>query len=87
MKIFNDYAGKTKLLVLLAEVEITAGTARICLPGKPVADVVPHSKRRRLGEHPLMRRIRLNHDPLAPLAAHEWQANNQECCMPARHFG
>ena len=87
MKIVNSHAGKTKLLVLLAEIEITGRTVRICPPGKPLADMAPHRKRSRLGAYPLMRRIRLNHDPLAPLAAHEWQANNQGCWMPAHCFG
>jgi prevent-host-death family protein len=52
MKIVNIHEAKTKLSALLAEVEATGEKVLICRHGKPVADLVPHRKRRRLEPHP-----------------------------------
>jgi prevent-host-death family protein len=72
MKIVNIHEAKTKLSALLAEMEATGETVLICRHGKPVADLVPHRKRSRLAPHPVMREIRINYDPIEPLAAEEW---------------
>jgi prevent-host-death family protein len=72
MKIVNIHEAKTKLSALLAEVEATGETVLICRHGKPVADLVPHRKRSRLEPHPVMRKIRINYDPIEPLAGDEW---------------
>jgi antitoxin (DNA-binding transcriptional repressor) of toxin-antitoxin stability system len=57
---------------LLATVEHTGEHVLICRHGKPVADLVPHRKRRRLEPHPIMRQMRFDYDPTEPLAEHEW---------------
>ena len=77
MKIVNIHEAKTKLSALLAEVEATGETVLICRHGKPVADLVPHRKRSRLEPHPVMNKIRINYDPLEPLAADEWPESRQ----------
>lgn len=72
MKIVNIYEAKTKLSALLAELEETGEKVLICRHGKPAADLVPHRKRSRLEPHPVMRQIRINYDPIEPLAEDEW---------------
>ena len=72
MKIVNVHEAKTKLSALLAEVEETGETILICRHGKPVADLVPHRRRNRLGPHAVMGKIRLNYDPTEPLTEDEW---------------
>jgi prevent-host-death family protein len=77
MKIVNIHEAKTKLSALLAEVEETGEKVRICRHGKPVADLVPHRKHSRLEPHPVMSKIRINYDPIEPLAADEWPESRQ----------
>jgi prevent-host-death family protein len=72
MKIVNIHEAKTKLSALLAEVEATGEKVLICRHGKPIADLVPHRKRRRLEPHPVMSKIRIDYDPTEPLAEDEW---------------
>ena len=72
MKSVNIHEAKTKLSALLAEVEKTGEKVLICRHGKPVADLVPHRKRSRLEPHPVMSKIRINYDPIEPLAEDEW---------------
>lgn len=77
MKIVNIHEAKTRLSALLAEVEKTGEKILICRHGKPVADLVPHRKRRRLEPHPVMREIRIAYDPTEPLARDEWPESSQ----------
>jgi prevent-host-death family protein len=77
MKIVNIHEAKTKLSALLAEVEATGEKVLICRHGKPVADLVPHRKRRRLEPHPVMSKLRINHDPTEPLAEDEWPESSR----------
>jgi len=77
MKIVNIHEAKTKLSALLAEVEETGEKVLICRHGKPVADLVPHRKRSRLEPHPVMSKIRLNYDPIEPLAEDEWPESSR----------
>ena len=72
MRTLNVHEAKTKLSSLLAEVEKNGETFLICRNGRPVADLVPHRKERRLVPHPVMRKIKINYEPTAPLAADEW---------------
>ncbi len=77
MKIVNIHEAKTKLSALLAELEETGEKVLICRHGKPVADLVPHRKRSRLEPHPVMRQIRINYDPIEPLAEDEWPESSR----------
>ena len=77
MKIVNIHEAKTKLSALLAEVEETGEKVLICRHGKPIADLVPHRKRSRLEPHPVMSQIRINYDPIEPLAEDEWPENSR----------
>jgi prevent-host-death family protein len=77
MKIVNIHEAKTKLSALLAEMEETGEKVLICRHGKPVADLVPHRKRSRLEPHPVMSKIRINYDPIEPLAEDEWPESSR----------
>jgi len=77
MKIVNIHEAKTKLSALLAEVEETGEKVLICRHGKPVADLMPHRKRSRLEPHPVMSKIRINSDPIEPLAEDEWPESSR----------
>jgi prevent-host-death family protein len=77
MKIVNIHEAKTKLSALLAEMEETGEKVLICRHGKPVADLVPHRKRSRLEPHPVMSKIRINYDPIEPLAKDEWPESSR----------
>ena len=77
MKIVNIHEAKTKLSALLAEVEATGEKVLICRHGKPVADLVPHRQRSRLAPHPVMSNIRINYDPIEPLAEDEWPESSR----------
>jgi prevent-host-death family protein len=72
MQIVNIHEAKTRLSALLADVEKTGQTVRICRNGKAVADLVPHRHRDRLSPHPVMGRLTLDYDPVEPLASDEW---------------
>jgi prevent-host-death family protein len=71
MKIVNLHEAKTKLSALLAEVEKKGEKILICRHGKPIADLVPHCKSSRLEPHPVMCKIRIDYDPIEPLAKDE----------------
>jgi prevent-host-death family protein len=77
MKIVNIHEAKTKLSALLAEVEATGEKVLICRHGKPVADLVPHRKRRRLEPHPVMSKLHIKYDPTEPLAEDEWPESSR----------
>jgi prevent-host-death family protein len=77
MKIVNIHEAKTKLSALLAEMEATGEKVLICRHGKPVADLVPHRRRSRLAPHPVMSKIRINYDPIEPLAGDEWPESSR----------
>jgi prevent-host-death family protein len=77
MKIVDIQGTETTLSALLAEVETTGEKVRICRHGKPVADLIPHRKHSRLEPHPVMRKIRINYDPIEPLATDEWPENSR----------
>lgn len=72
MKTVNVHEAKTQLSALLAQIEESGETVRICRHGKPVADLVPHRKRNRLKPHPVMSKVILHYDPTEPATEEEW---------------
>ncbi len=72
MKKLNVHEAKTRLSAVLAEVETKGESFLICRNGKPIADLIPHSKASRLTRHPSLGRIRMRYDPTEPLTASEW---------------
>ena len=47
-------------------------TYLICRNGKPVADLIPHTKSDRLKTHPAVRDIKIKYDPTEPASEDEW---------------
>ena len=72
METINIHEAKTRLSALLREVEEKGKTFLICRNGKPVADLVPHKKRKRTLPHPVVSDIVINYDPTEDLSADEW---------------
>ena len=68
----NIHETKTHLSAILAKVEQEGEVAVICRHGKPIADIVPHARKNRDELHPVMRKIKLDYDPVEPLSAEEW---------------
>jgi antitoxin (DNA-binding transcriptional repressor) of toxin-antitoxin stability system len=77
MKTVNIHEAKTQLSALLAQIEASGETVRICRHGKPVADLVPHRRKNRLKPHPVMGKVRLNYDPTEPMAGEEWPEDSR----------
>ncbi len=73
MLIVNIHEAKTKLSSLLARIERSGEKVLVCRNGKPVAEIVACKKHKdRLQPHPVMGNIRINYDPVEPLAEDEW---------------
>ena len=72
MKTLSVHEAKTRLSAILADIEATGESYLVCRRGKPVAELVPHRKPRRLAPHPLMSKIKVNYDPTEPLSEDEW---------------
>ncbi len=71
----NIHEAKTKLSALLAKVENENETILVCRNGKPVADIVPHVKKKLqfpLKPHPTLGGLIINCDLTAPLTDDEW---------------
>lgn len=72
MKTVNVHEAKTNFSSLLAKLETDSETIVICRNGEPVADLVPHKRVNRIKADPVLARIKINFDPVAPLAGDEW---------------
>lgn len=69
----NTHEAKTKLSQLLAIVEERGEVVRICRNGKPIAELQPVRKvKNPLEQHPVMKKISINYDPMEPLTEDEW---------------
>ena len=72
MQKLNIHEAKTNLSSVLLAVEKKGETFLICRNGKPVAELIPHSRRSRLTYHPVLRKIKLGYDPVEDLSDDEW---------------
>jgi prevent-host-death family protein len=72
MKTVNVHEAKTNLSSLLARMEKDSESIVICRNGVPVADLVPHRRISRTKAHPALSKIKIEYDPVEPLAADEW---------------
>jgi prevent-host-death family protein len=72
MKTVNVHEAKTNFSGLLAKLEADRETIVICRNGEPVADLVPHQRVNRIKKHPVLGKIRIGYDPVAPLSEDEW---------------
>ena len=72
MKTVNIHEAKTNFSSLIARLETAGGGFVICRNGEPVADLLPHRRASRVKPHPVLGRIKVNYDPVEPLAKEEW---------------
>lgn len=72
MKTLSVQNINTEIFSMLIEIEKTGERIVICRDGQPIADLIPHHRKRRIDPHPLIRQIAINYDPTEPLAAEEW---------------
>ena len=77
MKTVNVHEAKTNFSSLLAQVEKSKESIVICRNGEPVADLVPHPRRKRTTPHPALRKIKIGYDPTEPLSDEEWPRANR----------
>ena len=72
MKTVNVHEAKTNFSSLLATVEDSSESFVICRNGEPVADLVPHRRASRIKPHPVLRRIKIQYDPVESVSEKEW---------------
>ena len=72
MKTVNVHEAKTNFSSLLATVEDSNESFVICRNGEPVADLVPHQRASRIKTHPVLGKIKIGYDPVAPISNEEW---------------
>ena len=72
MKRVNIHEAKTNFSSLLAKLEADSEAIVICRNGEPVADLVPHKRISRIKTHLVLGKIKIDYDPVEPLAPDEW---------------
>jgi antitoxin (DNA-binding transcriptional repressor) of toxin-antitoxin stability system len=72
MKSVNVHEAKTNFSSLLTGLEGDGQTVVICRNGRPVADLVPHRRASRIKTHPDLGNLKIEYDPVEPLAGDEW---------------
>jgi len=72
MKSLNVHEAKTNLSSVLTQIETRGKKFLICRNGKPIADLVPHSEKKRLKTDPLLRRVKISCDLTKPLTEKDW---------------
>lgn len=60
------------LFSALTEIEERGEIFIICRNGRPVADLIPHTRKSRRVPHPVMSAVRINYDPTETLSPDEW---------------
>jgi prevent-host-death family protein len=72
MKTVNVHDAKTRLSVLLAEVEKRGKRIVICRNGKPVADLVPHLDEVSMAPDRKLGALTIKYDPIEEVAEADW---------------
>jgi antitoxin (DNA-binding transcriptional repressor) of toxin-antitoxin stability system len=72
MKTINVHEAKTRLSVLLAEIERGGKGTVICRNGKPVADLVPHRAEVSMAPDRKLGAIKIKYDPTEEVSADDW---------------
>ena len=71
VKTVNIHEAKTRLSAILVEIE-KGESYLICRNGKPIADIIPHERKKRTESHPVLSQIQINYDPTEELTDEEW---------------
>lgn len=74
MKTVNVHDAKTRLSVLLAEVEKRGKRIVICRNGKPIADLVPHRDEVSMAADRKLGAIKIKYDPIEEVDEADWPA-------------
>jgi prevent-host-death family protein len=74
MKTVNVHDAKTRLSVLLAEIERGGEGIVICRNGKPVADLVPHRAKVSMAPDRRLGAIEIKYDPTEEVDEADWPA-------------
>ncbi|MDM8554552.1 type II toxin-antitoxin system Phd/YefM family antitoxin [Desulfococcaceae bacterium HSG7] len=61
----------------LTEIEEKGEIFIIYRNGKPIANLIPHTRKNRLNPHPVMSAIKINYDPTETLSRDEWPEENE----------
>ena len=77
MKTVNVRDAKTRLAVLLAEVEKGGKRIVICRNGKPVADLVPHRGEVSMAPDRKLGAIKIKYDPIEEVDEADWPAEQR----------
>ncbi len=72
MKTVNVHEAKTHFSSLLAKLEKDSEPIVICRNGEPIADLVVHQRPTRIKLHPKLGKIKIDYNPVEPLAENEW---------------
>jgi len=72
MQMLNIHEAGIRFPLLLTEIEQNGEMFVICRDGKPIADMIPHSQKKRTRLHPIMSRINIKYDPTETLTSEEW---------------
>ena len=72
MKTVNVHEAKTNFSSLIARIERSGESIIICRNGAPVANLVPHRRASRIDAHPVLSKVKIKYDPVAPLDTDEW---------------
>ncbi len=77
MKTINVHDAKTRLSVLLAEIERGSKGVVICRNGKPVADLVPHHREVSMTRDRNLGALRIKYDPIEEVSQADWPADER----------
>jgi prevent-host-death family protein len=72
MKTVNVHDAKTRLSVLLAEIERGGERIVICRNGKPIADLVPHRGEVSMAPDRKLGAIKIKYDPTEEVGEADW---------------
>ena len=73
MKTMNIHEAKTNLSAILAEIERSKEIFIICRNGKPIADLIPHKRKKRTEIDPVLSKIKIHCDLTQPLTEEDWE--------------
>jgi antitoxin (DNA-binding transcriptional repressor) of toxin-antitoxin stability system len=77
MKTLSISEQDASLFSALAEIEERGEIFIICRNGRPIADLIPHTRKSRRVPHPVMSAVKINYDPTETLSPDEWPEGDE----------